>query len=678
MTEESKENRTIIETTVAKVKSLLLEGNLKEAVALYESLTPFKKDIKSEDLDSIKEVLHQFREKVLQLSIDEIIAKGYTPENMQALTDTYDKIKDPHEKREIINKMQENPESKPFAVGLIMHEYEKELSNYMKKSISEPANDTQITQQDILAKGLNETREIMHQMGGLPEIKPQPKPKRETSKPKPRSQTAEMGTPKKEKKSFFTRIKDRLEQFKLDYHYSGIVGALGYREKKGDGTFLRKRFDKIDEDFSHIKKLDLNRYPNMPTQMMDFTKIDHVILPNPKENPIINLSGSKLKGKVDLSAYDKVILEQTDLSKVTELDLSGCKHIDLRGVDLSKVKVKFPEPLTSELYLDGTKLPKMDNLDLSKAQKVNMNNTDLSQVNTVVMPQNVIGSQISGWPKHIDASECQSFIVRNSDMSNVEKITPPATSHKGPTATKFELSNCSLPKVENLDVSNCGNVWMTNNDMPSLKNLKIRGGNHLTEYLHDNNVANLKNIEVAKGYIQPPEQYNNMFQTYKNISQAVELNRTAYKDAETGKLCPLTENQKKAIEVINSSAKSKGDGLDGFWETMSSYCNDPKMISTSANLSHNSTSQQQKVLTEYNKALSQALGLKSYINMETLKYEKTPPLKEGEMVEIPPFNQTQYNKLAKDKSTDFDKWGRPQAQTTQGNTPQTRTKVSER
>ncbi len=673
MVEENKENRAMIEATLSQIKSLIEEGKLEEA---NERFSASKKDLPDEALKGIIELLQKTSPENVAADFltkaDEFIKQGYTPENMQYLTDMFDNVKDPLKKRDILSKLHENPQAKPFIAGLIMQAYEKELANHMKQSISAPTNNEQNNKQYFLAQKLNEAREVMHQMDVLPSIEETPQsPKHETSQPAPRSQTAEIGE-KPQKRGFLTRLKDRVEQFKLDYHYSGIVGALGYREQKGDGTFLRNRFTDITKDFSHIKELDFNRYPNMSTFKQDLTGVDHVVLPDPKKNPIIDLSGSKLKGKVDLSAYDHVVLAEADLSKVSELDLSGCKNIDLRGVDLSNVKLKLPERTNYDIVLYDTKLPKTDKLDLSQAKLASMRNTDFSQVNTVVMPQQTFGRDISGWPKHVDASACQSFIARRCDMSNVEKITPPANSHNGPTATKFELSKCSLPNVATLDVSTCGNVWMTDNNMPALKNLKIRGNNPLEDYMCNNKVENLENISIRRGYVQPRETYNNMFQTYKNISLAVEQNRTVYKDAETGKLCPLTENQKKAIEVIKSSARFNGDGLAGFWDTMKTWCNDPQSLKASAHLSHGSNTKQQQVLTEYNKALSQALGLKSYINMETLKYEKTPPLKEGEQIEIPPFNRTQYNKLASNKSNNLDKWGRPQTQIHQGNISQTR------
>lgn len=681
MTEENQstvtENQSAIEGAVAKIKDLIIEGKIEEAKKTFDGLFSQNSETNSDILKNVAELLSKAtqdtktdNEPEFLAKAEELINKGYSPENMQALNEMFKNIENPKEKRDVLNKLQENPKAITFAAGLLMSEYEQALANHIKKNISIPANDASKAEQNMLANKLNQTREVLHQMNVLPAIETPQKKEPEPQKSKARPQTAEIGNPPKEKTGFLARLKDRVEQFKLDYHYSGIVGALGYRENKGDATFLSKRFDKVGEDFPHIKKLDFNRYPNLPTFNMDFTKIDYVVLPDPKKNPNIDLTGSKLKGKVNLSAYDRVDLSKADLSQVTELDLSGCKQIELRNVDLSNVKLKLPNPPTCEIVLSDTKLPKMDRLDLSQAQQVTLSNTDFSQVNTVVMPQRTQAKDISGWPKHIDASQSQYFQARNCDMSNVEKITPPKVSHHGTTPTSFELTECYLPKVEKLDISTCGNVWLSNNDMPKLNHLKVRGENHQKQHLNNNKVENLKKVEITRGYTQQPESYANMFQTYQNIYQAVTHNHTTYKDAETGKLCPLTENQKKAIEVIKNSAQFHGDGLEGFWDTMKMWCNDPQAVQASANLSRNINPKQKEVLTEYNKALSQALGLKSYINMETLKYEKTPPLKAGERVEIPPFKSSEFNKISQSKSNTFNKWG--QKQTQEVNIAQTR------
>ncbi len=497
----------------------------------------------------------------------------------------------------------------------------------------------------------------------------------------PRSHTAELGEKPERKSGFFARIKDRIkdkaEQIKLDYHYAGPAGVLGWRggwydesKTKGDATFLRGDYQ-LDQ-VPHIKTLDFNRYPYLRTYRRDFTKIDHAVLPDPEKNPILNLDGSKLKGKLNLSAYETVSLADADLSQVTELDLSGCRNIDLTGVDLSKVKLKLPEPVVGDMRLNGTKFPKMEKLDLSQVNNVNWDATDMSQVDTVVMPKELPGGEIAGWPKHVDATFCRNFKMYRQNMGNVERITTPKT-NDSERSLNFDISECSLPKLKSLDVSSYDQVCLTGNNMPALETLTVGGKDSRHEIMYNNSVPSLENVRTNRSRTDDnAEDKRKMFETYKNISRAVLNKHKVYKDAETGRLCPVTENQRKAIEIIEKSARWGNDGLQGLWNAMSDNCRSLEHIGYSRPSPYNNDPTCQKVLTEYNKALSQALGLKSYVNMETLRYEQTPPLKTGEKMDIPPFSRENYERISRlntsyrnQKGTRneierpaFDKWGR--------------------
>lgn len=639
------ENQKLFEECASQVTALIGKGKFDEAIEASKKFPVLNKA-------AIKAV-----EEIQIKKAEKIINQGYSPENLQKLNDMFANTAS-QTKEQMFHKLCENSNMTSFAYEMKLNEWEKKFSEYMLNSISSPYSEDSQIKKDALAHQLNECREAVRRVEDSPKAEDKPAASIQHPSQKPRPQSARLGEEKAPaKKAFFARLKDRIEQFKLDYHYSGIAGALGYREKKGDGTFLRNRFDKINEDFTHISTLDFNRYPNLSTERLDYTKIDRVILPNPKENPSLSLAGSKLKGNIDLSAYDKINLTQADLSQVKELDLSGCKDIDLRGLDLSHIKLKLPDPITGSVVLYDTKLPRLDKLNLSQAKSIGMRNTDFGKTDTVVMPANVSTGNITGWPKHIDASKCEIFNASGSDMSNVEKITPPAVRHTGKAPTSFRLHKCSLPKLKSLDLSACGKVTVTDNNMPSLEHLKINGLNSTLEKIYGNQAANLKKVEINKNYI-PEIDNSSIFKTYDNIRMAVNRNQTVYRDEQIGKICPLTENQKQAIEIIQKS-QHHGQGLANLWQNMSENSNNTNMIAFNSLYHKDPVSQ--SVLTEYNKALSQALGLKSYINMETLKYEKTPPLKQGEKVEIPPFSVAEYNKISRHakKSNSLDKWGRP-------------------
>ncbi|MBO5285016.1 MAG: hypothetical protein J6B00_03975, partial [Alphaproteobacteria bacterium] len=256
------------------------------------------------------------------------------------------------------------------------------------------------------------------------------------------------------------------------------------------------------------------------------------------------------------------------------------------------------------------------------------------------------------------------------DMSNVETITTP--DRFAGRGSLFMLKGCRLPKLKSLDVSAFGYVQIANNDMRSLKDITLGGKSNGGGELYNNKVDALENVKIDRKYLSEGVaniEKGKIFETYNNISRAVKNKQNVYKDAQTGKMCPLSDEQRKAIEVINNSARFYGDGLQGVWQNMQTCSDNPKDLAY-LRLGHGDE-MCDKVLTQYNKVLSQALGLKSYINMETLSYEKTPPLKAGEKVEIMPFSQERFDNIAKlnnrykgEKGTSraiekplFDKWG---------------------
>lgn len=344
------------------------------------------------------------------------------------------------------------------------------------------------------------------------------------------------------KPNLWTKFKAKVQQKKLDFKY-GIEKRLF-----GNSSFVP--FDRIvdlNKDGAHVYKFDFNRYPRASTQGVDYTKIDHVIFPNPNSHRSLDLSFSKLSGELNLGAYEKVKLagadlkgvtkldlkncrevnlEGADLSNVKELDLSHCEKVNLNGLDLSKIKVKLPK--NCEMILNGTKLPPMDNLDLSHPKTV-LRDTDLSLVKNAVFPNQIISTGFcSKWPENIDASQCQAFHVVGDDMSNVKSIIPPeADNTKGKVS--FVLSRCNLPQLESLDVSKCGNTDICNNNLPNLKNLKICGAQPYTGY-HENMYGNvapkLERVEISKQWISP-ENLQKIKQQKAQRVNPVNLSRSA-------------------------------------------------------------------------------------------------------------------------------------------------------
>lgn len=323
------------------------------------------------------------------------------------------------------------------------------------------------------------------------------------------------------KQSLWTKIKAKVQQKKIDFKYA--------IKKRLFGNSSPVPFDSIadlNKEGAHIYKFDFNRYPRAWTREVDYTKIDHVVFPNPNSHRHLDLTYSKLSGELNLGAYEKVTLagadlkgvtkldlkncrevnlEKADLSNIKELDLSHCEKVNLNGLDLSKVKVKLPK--NCELKLEGTKLPAMDDLDLSHPKTV-LSETDLGLVKNAVFPNQFIGEHsCSKWPENIDASLCQSFQVSNQDMSNVKSIVPPqADNAKGNVKPSFVLNRCNLSQLESLDVSKCGNTDIYSNNMPNLKSLKICGAQPYTGYhesMYGNVAPNLTHVEVDRCWISP-------------------------------------------------------------------------------------------------------------------------------------------------------------------------------
>ena len=489
-------------------------------------------------------------------------------------------------------------------------------------------------------------------------------PERKISEDAKRPQTASMESGTPGKRNFWNRIRDNLEQVRMDIQYRMVP------EKAKDVQLPGLDVTRPDKSF-RLKKLNYNRYPKMTTAFTDFTKIETVVLPDPQQNPQLNLRGSKLKGNLNLGAYDSVDLSHADLSNVKELDLRGCKKINLSGLDLRNVKVKLP-PQGAEYIMEDTRLPRCDTLDLSNRRNI-LQGVDLSRVDKAVLPeQDISAGQITGWPRHLDASRCNRFEAENADMKNLVSLKPPAA-RSGNTAAALVLRNCKFPDMAELDVTACGKTEISGNDMPSLHTLKIRGVfspyKANAEEMRGNRAPGLKGVEVSRTWT-PSEDKNKMFETYRNIAQAAAMNHNVYKDAETGKMCHLDENQKKALEIINNSfglyGKNDNNNLKSFWNTMSGNCNNLEQLRYGDVYRALKTPEQKQVMTEYNKALSQALGLKNYVNMQTLKYEQTPPLKAGETVDIPHFNLSALSKM---KSADMDKWGHPHHSAANGSMP---------
>lgn len=455
-----------------------------------------------------------------------------------------------------------------------------------------------------------------------------------------RPTTAEIGEPTKSK-GIFQKIKDRINLVKVDYCYSGIVGIF-HRMRKGEGLFLRG--DHPKKEWGHINTLDYNRYPNMRTEWADFTNIDHVILPDPKYNPRLNLYGSKLKGNLNFSAYNEVDLRKADLSQVTELDLTHCKNVNLEGLDLGHLKsLKLPKNGAIDLY--NVKLPKLDVLDLSNCKlyfdtmDAKAKGMDFSSVGTLIPPKDVRLEDVNGWPKKIDASRCTHIDICKANTDNLETIIPPRYNIDGHT-TRFALYSCNLPKLKSLDISHCDKGTVSGCKLPSLEHLKIKGGMcdcMRSEYISETHAPNAK-VEVNLNARSSGTSNKRMFETFKNIQKAVSMGQSVYKDASTNKLCPITENQKEAIKFIEAhgdvAINSYQKGLDYLWESMASCCNNFKLLDAVYSGYDEKT---RAVLTDYNKILSQALGMPKYINLETMKYEKTPVLKAGEKINIPPL-----------------------------------------
>lgn len=459
----------------------------------------------------------------------------------------------------------------------------------------------------------------------------------------PRPTTAEIGEPTKSK-SIFQKIKDKIKLIKIDYRSSGMKGIL-CRMIYGNGLFLRECSPK--KEWGHINTLDYNREPNMITMFADFTNIDHVILPDPKYHPNLNLCGSKLKGKLNFSAYNEVDLHKADLSQVTELDLTHCKNVNLEGVDLSHLKsLKLPKNGAINLY--NVKLPKLDVLDLSNCNLYfntmdeKAKGMDFSSVGTLIPPKDVRLEDVNGWPKMIDASRCTRIDICKANTDNLETIIPPRYNIDGHT-TRFSLYNCNLPKLKSLDISHCGIGRISGCELPALEHLKIKGGMcdcMRSEYISDTHAPNAK-VEVNLNARSSSTSNKKMFETFKNIQKAVSMGQSVYKDASTNKLCPITENQKEAIKFIEAhgdvAINSCQGGLDYLWGSMASCCDDFKTLGCLGALGHGFDKKTRAVLTDYNKILSQALGMPKYINLETMKYEKTPVLKAGEKINIPPL-----------------------------------------
>lgn len=448
-----------------------------------------------------------------------------------------------------------------------------------------------------------------------------------------RPTTAEVGK-KKVERSFIEKIRDRIEVMKIDYKYEGIVGVFK-RMKEGNGTFLRIEGMTPDKSWGHLRNLDFNRYPNMNTAGADLTNIDHVVFPDPSKVKSLNLQGAKLKGTLNLGAYDGVNLTNADLSKVEELDLSHCKSVDLTGVDLSRLK-KLKLPKEGEICLSDAKLPKMDNLDFSKNKYVNMSNANFSKVDTVVMPEkSFIGRKVS-WPKHIDASKCNKLNLQGANLDNVESIIVPQVSRGGEPSC-FEMYGCKAPKLKKLDVSTAEKVCIQGCEFSFLEELKIRGVSD--EKILETKAPRIRNIDVSYNVsVRNTDEAEKMFQTYKNICTAVALGQTVYKDAEKGKLRPLTEEQKDAVKFIKDRPGKEQNHLNRFWENMSFWQNNLDGL----NGAWHFDSKTKTGMTQCNKALSQALGLSMYVDLETMQYRETPALKSGEK---PLYPKLKFNSL---------------------------------
>ncbi len=525
--------------------------------------------------------------------------------------------------------------------------YQERLSDFIKSSSGDldVSGDSEKTQKYFnVQRGLSNTLENLYVKKW--ENEPASEEKRPVpsipndAQPKPRPQTAEMGEKSSSKRGLFAtlkeNVKDKVTMLKLNFNHS--ITKQGYLKNL------------LEKEGTHIKTLDMNRYPGFPTGWTDYTKVDKVILPDPQKHDSLDLRCSKLKGNINLSAYNAVDLSGADLTQVTELDLSGCKNVNLEGLDLRNVKLKLPQPIEGSLY--EAKLPKLDNVDLSQGN-VNLYKTDFSQVNTVILPPVFDAERVSGFPKHLDASRCHSFNAQEIEMPNVEKITPPQVRADG-YANRFTLSKCHCPNLKSLDLGSCQNSRLVNNNLPALETLKIRGGRPEEECIGGNKTPVLHSVKINKH--RPFVDREPMFDTFRNIEQAVKLNQPVYKNAETGKICPVTENQKKAMEIINVADREHGQQLKKFWTDMAANCNDLSQMEYSP-LQLHANSKQKQVLTEYNKALSQALGMDSYINMQTMKYEKADPLKTGEKLNIPSFSFTRYSHTS-ETDANLDKWGR--------------------
>lgn len=558
--------------------------------------------------------------------IENIVNDGYSEDKVKDLREVLlDKEITKEERAGLFNVIVNNENAQAFIDGLIKMQYDKLCEERLAVVQQIIKGEKIANENDEDSKLFNELCKYNYyltQKGMLSE-ETEMKQKQTTSVSKkddlgPRPATAEIGEVKpSEGKSFFEKM------------------AENRADKKEQRALSKARgWDEVNLD--HIKSVDFNKYPYLMTAGCDFTKIDHAVLPDPKQNPIIILEGSKLKGKVDLSAYDKVGLLGADLSQVTELDLSHCKDVDLRGVDLSHVKkLKLPQN-ADRVLLDNTKFPPMDELDLSMYGECHLDGTDMSAVNKLIAPRHCFATGTTKFSQQIDASNSYTLNINECDLTGVMSIKTPRLSDEH-GHSQFWMHKCKAPDLKELDVSSCEDVLIGDCDLPNLEKMKIRNTIRDFGTFMGNNVPNLGKVETMTSFSSRETRDGDMFETFSNICRAVSLGQHVYKNAETGELSRITENQIKTVKFIEEHSPrddfSDKGGISHVWDTMKKAQGHLYSAKSSLLLEE----QDFTVLTEYNKLIAQGMGLSCYVDMNTCRCVDTPKLKENQSIEFPPI-----------------------------------------
>jgi hypothetical protein len=322
---------------------------------------------------------------------------------------------------------------------------------------------------------------------------------------------------------------------------------------------------------------------------------------------------------------------------VTELDLSHCKNVDLRGVDLSHIKkLKLPQK-ADRMELDDTKFPPMDELDLGGCKKCFLGNTDMSAVNNFIAPKECYASEGTKFSQHIDASCSYRLNIDNCDLTGVKSIKAPRVSDEY-ARSQLWMVNCKAPDLKELDVSSCENLYLGGSSFPNLEKIKVASYTSASE-VSAAHAPNLKKIEIPSVYVEREESRDKkMFKTFSNICKAVSLGQQVYKNEETGKMSPITENQRKTVKFIEEHSPktihAHGDGIAHVWHVMNGCAGN---LSSLHGYLGFVGEQNYTVLTEYNKLIAQGMGLSCYVDMNTCRCVDTPKLKENQSIKFPPI-----------------------------------------